>query len=692
MKALILPPSLASLLALLPAAAQAAPLAGALSAAAPPAEPTSPSLQESKAEWLKSFNKARAVGATSEMEKLVKTNTKVAIEHVLETAEQFSILPSAELEELMTDLRMAWKGAIGSRFADEMYEYYSLLDRVYRDERTKFKRRYDKAYNRYRANQKQDPGVYGALAHEFETIAEAFREVGDFYWSSQSWLMAYSCSNQVVRGADADLYECCRILKNLIEQRKKVDLEDQVYRESSTAYASLKAQGYDRSETGEEGGGPGGAPEPEAKETGTAAQVALAFELVTEIDSFDRPTYYADELHNIWAQLFLRKKGSESKFSSLGDLSPKVTRTGSSEVLVDTDGDGTGDLSIPLRGNLDPIEFEIGQGAERRKWGVLTKIGTNNDMYQQIQVNMTPNDDQMQIYLVPGASMVGELEGVELRVIDENMDGVYGSSPLNWEHVGLSQGQNHPEFDSILVGGAKRARPWSEYQQIGEAWYRLEVVNGGTSLKAYPVELETGDVKVSSKGVKPNWLVAQGTGRYENSYFDLMEKGVELPVGTYKLFCGEVRKGKKQQTMKALILPGKSMGVWRVNAGESTKVELGAPFSFDFEFDEGADSITIPGKSVVVTGVAGERYERLWNCVARPEASYRAPGSKKGSKAEDFKVVSTQEEINAAGDWSVAWFPADLTLVKRGGLEKSEVQLQEKKNKLFGKIVSDWKK
>lgn len=90
-------------------------------------------------------------------------------------------------------------------------------------------------------------------------------------------------------------------------------------------------------------------------------------------------------------------------------------------------------------------------------------------------------------------------------------------------------------------------------------------------------------------------------------------------------------------------------------------------------------------------GSAGERYERPWNCVPRPTASYRKLGARKGSKPEKFHIVMSQDEIIEAGDWTVAWFPGDLVLTKKGRSEKSELALEQKKNKLFGKIVPDWK-
>lgn len=687
LRRLVLPLLGSTLIAAAPASASAS-LVEAEPALAPAAVAAT---QDGQGEWRTAFNKAMAVGATSEMERLVKKNQFQAIEWIIETAQSIAVASSEDLEDRMAALRKAWKATTNSDFADNMYTYYSLLPSIQRGERIKLKVHYDKQQKRYFANvQKKDRPTWGVLWLEFTGMADAFQELGDYYFASQSWLMAYNTVNELTRGEDADLYKACKALGGVVEMRAKVDLKDRSYAESKTTHEYLKANGYD-DEGGADGDGPGdgGPPKAGPSNEGTAISVQLTFEMLESVSQYQRPSYVADELHNLWSRVFLQAKGGSATIASLGALSPKVTRTGSSEALIDTDGDGEGDLSWPMRGRVEPVTFKIGTGAEEREWGFLTTIGTQQDMYQGIQVSMLPTGEQMSLFMVAGASMVGEVAGVPIRIIDENMDGIYGSAPVQWGYDGVTEGMLHPEMDSIVIGGGKRARPWSEYQEIDGTWYRLEVENGGKSLKAYPIETETGSIKLSFKGGKPTWLVVKGSGKYENSYFDLMEKGIKLPPSKWTLYCGELRKGKKVQTMKTLILPGKETPPWRVEVGATTEAALGAPFGFDFKVEEDGKNLAIPGNSVVITGVASERYERPWNCVSKPSASYRKVGVKKGSKPEDFGRVGEQEEVNKGG-WSVAWFPKDLDIKKKSA-DKSEVQLTEKKNKLFGKIESTWK-
>ena len=94
-----------------------------------------------------------------------------------------------------------------------------------------------------------------------------------------------------------------------------------------------------------------------------------------------------------------------------------------------------------------------------------------------------------------------------------------------------------------------------------------------------------------------------------------------------------------------------------------------------------------------MVGSHGERYERLWNCAARPEVSVRKAGVKRGGKKEKMDRLQNLDELTPDNKrvWSYvdAWYPLDLEMPKKEG--KVVVQLREKKNKLFGAIESVWK-
>jgi hypothetical protein len=651
---------------------------------------------DGRSEFREAFKKAQALNSAAEMQRLVKKHNAEAVSLIMDTAEGLSTNPGEILAKRMTALRKTWRAAIDTDFAENMEKYFSLMDPVQKRERGKLKARYDQANAKYWANNtKRASQVYGILSLEFEGLADQLALVGDHYFAAQAWILRSQCWTEANRGERADLYKICRSCKQAYLALARVDLRDRFYIDSKARYDSLAAQGYDKSLKPEDGEGgepaPGTGP-PAAGGAGTlgaSSTVSFAFEMVEDLDDFERPNYFLDELHVMWSSVTLKKKGTKAKFSSLGDISPTILRDGSALATVDVDGDGKGDIQIRLTGNLEPLVFKIGQGDEQRDWGVLTRIGSSTDMYQGVQINMAPTDEQLSIFLVAGASLVGELNGVRLRILDDNMDGIYGSAPISWEHIGLSKGLLQPEMDSVVVGKSKRAVPFSEYLQVAGQWYKFETQGVGMELLATAVELKTGKAKLAFKGGKPTWLVLQGMGTFENSYFDV-SRPTELPVGRYKLFYGELRKGKKQQMAKTVILPGKSMENFEVFEGKTTKIMLGGPFSYDFSFKEEESSIHLKGKTVVVIGTAGERYERPWNCVPRPLVSWRKKGSKKGSKPAKTHVIAQSDQFSEYG-WDASWAPLDLVLEKRGKVEAAELQLSEKKNKLFGKIKSDWK-
>jgi hypothetical protein len=647
--------------------------------------------------WKDQFERAMKINAKPEMARLVKQDDRMAVGWVLDTCERISEGSSEELETFIAALEEAWETSMKTKFVRRVYEYFSLIDPAIKRERTKLTERYEADREKYEANlEKKDGPTFTRLSNEFEAYAKAFVELGDHYFASQAWYLYAECWMERQRGSDANNFKACAGYKAMLEHRDKIELQDTYYISVQTVYKELKAKGFDQGEA--EAAAKGG-PGPGVVAAASSASVKLGFEVVEEIDAFERPSYYADELFPVWNALALQKKGSSAKFLAMPE-GPTVLRVGANEVMVDSDGDGTGEVEIPITGNVMPVELELSIEGKKQPWAFLAVVGNQQSTFQGLQMNLAPDDQNMSIYVFAAGSMLGDLDGVPIRVIDDNMDGVYGSSkPESYGHIGLvlEQKMFQPEIDSIVVGDAKRALPWSEFVDVGGQWYHLEPQPGGQELKATKVDLETGTFELKFKGGKPTWLVLQGTGQFENSYFDVAGASkVAVPAGYYKLCFGVLSKGKKQQMLKAVILGGPKTE-WKVEKGGTTTIELGAPFAFDFEYETADESITVRGTSVHVLGAAGERYGRLWNCVARPEASYRKAGTKKGSKPDKMRLLESQEQITLINNerpgegWTAAWFPLDIVLEKDADETDVEVQLVEDKNKLFGKIESEWK-
>lgn len=651
-------------------------------------------------EFLTEFKKIMPIKAWDEGAKLIKANPDVAVLRIVFTCEQIATQNSEELETLIDALRKSWERAYGTAFVDGQYRYFSFLDAAFKRERKNLKTKYDQFIARFeKAVQEKNQVELELLAGQLEGLAKSFETIGDRFYAAQSWYMYGNCNDERHRGNKADLKKVAESYGKAIEHHEAMGLVGRTTDELKQRYKLLVAEGW------VEGGEPPptptgatpaepGAPQPAAAPVPAGPiTAAMTFDLVDDIEEFQRPGFTTDDVYQVWTGLNFARKGSSAKFNTMED-SPTLYRVGSSDIRVDAAGDGSAedDEKIPITGNFEPVQLKLGKGPEERPWAFLCVIGLQQDMFQGIQMNLMFTDDTFQLYTVPAGSMVGRIGETEVRVLDDNMDGVYGSKPTQWAYVGLSEGVYQPEMDSLVIGSADRAVPWSEYVQVAGQWYKLETLKGGNELVATPTKVRTGTLKLDFDGPKPEWLIVQGSNTYENCYYDLVgQKTVEVPIGRYSLYYGEIKKGKKRQTSKCLILPGASSSNWSVTEGETTTVELGKPFSFDFKFRREGQELTVIGGTVVVTGKNQERYERNWNAVPRPAVSWRKAGSRRGSKAEDMDIVLDNDGINKHG-WGAAWMPLDTTVKMNVGSDDAiEVQLVEKKNALFGKIESDWK-
>jgi hypothetical protein len=653
--------------------------------------------QDRMAEFEHKFQSAREINSKDEMVKLVRQYQAEVVRLVVMRCESIpdgaaNPLIEADIQALMP----VWKEAFKSDFVQNYYEYCSLVDQSSWKERTRLGQAYSRAFKKYQENlEPKDPARFEMLAGEFSTLAVGFHRVGDLYYAAQSWGVTGNVSDAEFRGETADLYRACSAYKSCIEFCDQLGLNDGWYQSVKQRFTFLEANGY-AGPPPDPNAPPPGAP---VEAEGVAPIVAtMAFEAIAALEAFERPSYFVDDVYQIWPSVYMKEKGTNGNFVTIG-AQPTILRVGSSQLSLDLNADQQGDQEVPTKGNRTLVELPLGTGEEARRWAFLTEVGIRDDTYQGMRYNLQNDDNVFNLYYVNAASVVGSLNGVPLRVIDDNMDGIYGSEIKPWNWIGMPEGLSEPELDSIVVGETTRARPWSELQMIGGQWYKLAPARAGMALSATPVEVETGKLVLEYKGEAPAFVVVRGKEHLANSYFDLLQNGrgpVVVPIGEYELCYGIVRKGKKAQTMKALMLPGAKMSGWKVGAGETVEVTLGAPFGFDFEFEATEEQVTVKGKSVRIVGAAGEQYVRLWNCVPRPEVSWRKAGTKRGSKPEEMGVVMDIYERDDQGFYrytqSDTFMPTDTSVeakLKVG--ERAEVQLVDKKHKLFKVIESDWK-
>lgn len=646
-------------------------------------------------DFLEDFERAMRAGDETAMAALVAENQDEAVRVIVATCEAIAEGTSEELERRMAALRGAWREAFDTRFAHKLYEYFSLISPEVKRARAELMQGYRKAVAEYEdAVEEEAFSQLPATGLEFEGYGLSLEELGDLYHASNAWLLHAWCFEERYLGDDANIETAYVGFSNGIRLREEIGLEDSRLRAAEERLAELEAAGVSDPET-EFVGSLAGKAKREA-EAARATTVSLSFQPVEELDAFERPYYGLDEIYQAWEVVGLGAEGSTASFAYVED-SPVVIRTGPSEAMIDEDGDGEGDVEIPLTGTIELVELRLGRGDALRPWAFLATIGEARDRYQGFDCNLEPDMHQMSIYVAPAASIVGTVAGKEVRIFDDNMDGIYGSEPQYRVPFGTDpDGSGQGDFDSILVEGEERARPWSRFLRIDDVWYELEMT-GPTELRATPRgDVATATLELDYDGASLDYLIVGNLGgRYEGAYFDLVpggKRGTTVPVGEYFLCTGKVSEGKRRQIRKAVIVPPQGQDGWRAGEGRETTVTLGEPFGLDFELRQDDTSATVVGKSVFVTGSAGETYERLWNCVLEPEVAIREEGARRASEEEEMRVPSHQDDISEAGSFAVAWFPFDLTLPKEKEGETYEAQLIQRRHDLFGKLESEWRR
>jgi len=660
---------------------------------------------EDRETFRKKFQSAMTVNSRKEMERLVRQNVDETVNWILEVAYGQVIAPSDGKLATFDALEKAWKDAKDTDFPAEMRRFYDRFDKEDFKTYNKLIETYNKLVADYfkALNKEGGPDTQEMVdfATSFDSLGEEFADFQCDYYASQCWAYSGVTWDEERAKDKADLKKACSAYGRMIEVRERIGLKDNILVQAKPRYITLVKQGH-----GPEGAvAPGGEGEEGAGPDQPAAEmvrVPLTFQLLEDIYAFTRPNYFVDEHYPLWHSFYLREVGSEItgvlRFEPLWKRSGHTIaarREGAAKIFIDVDGDqtrGPGDVDVPIKGNLAPVHVHLEVDGQPRDSAFWVQVGQEKDNYQGMEANLQGNDNQYGIYASPGGTMVGTIDGEAIRIIDEDMDGIYGGKPAPYAHVGMTKGYFHTEFDSMLIGSSKTAVPFSQFAKIGKAWYELHSVDDGTALEVAKVEPETGELKLKFKGPKPAFLVFQGKGSMEGALFDLTtSSSVEVPIGEYQLLAGMIAVGKKKQLQKVLIVAGESTPTWTVEAGKSVDVELGGPFGFDFKADVDPKGCQVIGETVVVVGAAGERYERPYLCVARPEASARVAGAKKGTKFVKMPATTDTMEVQKKG-WNVTWFPKDLAIDVKGAEGEVEVQLTEKKHPLFGKITSQWLK
>ncbi len=626
---------------------------------------------------------------TRTVEKLLKDYPEWGERDAVTRVESLAWHPNERVIEQMKPFRTAWKEAYGDEFLTKMEKILTGMPASLRRKRGELLNDFDQAYAVFLNLEAKSPSKdrdvqIKAAGADLELIGDAMQEIGDPYYASLAHFFAGLAHHESRVGEQQDVLVLARCLQKMAESRDLVDHEGESMVWVRLTLKQLEEGGIDPEAVA--AGEPGTT---SIYKFGESALYDGAFRILEAPTEVARPGFATDAAYVTWPQLQLFKIGTTAEFGGMAK-SPEVTRV--KDAVFEVKGtDGT-TSTHQVTGKVTLVETTAGDPPH--PFAFFFQVGNSQDFFQGIQVNLQPNADYLGLYSLPACGMTFQVNEVPVTVFDDNADGIFGTKvPLTYNYVGMTKGEFQPDMDTVLVGKAKRAVPFSEFLQIEDTWYKFEAENNGAAFRLAPVEdLKTGELVLRFSGPDPEWLILKGEGDLENCYFDLTtSRKLEVPVGRYSLYYGGFREGVRSDGIrKAIVVPGKSPKFWSVSEDEATDVELGEPFDIDFKFTANDARVTVIGQSLTVTGKAGERYHRLWNLRLAPEAQVRKAGKGKGAKGGRMALINDQNTLNDKG-YEFGWKPLDLEVENRYGTDAVEVRLVEKKNKLFGKLESSWR-
>lgn len=250
-----------------------------------------------------------------------------------------------------------------------------------------------------------------------------------------------------------------------------------------------------------------------------------------------------------------------------------ATHLDGTALMLDTDGDGLPDHRVAsedtAKGATPLVVLRDGEGGARRAIRLSDRGGW---------------------HFGPAGAVVGEFDGVLIKVIDQNCDG-------RFDGVGK---------DALVVGRGESAAFLSEVVNVGDELYRLEVAADGSELRFSPYEGESGLLDVhdgyQTDGKLQRFVVRDLSGRYS---FDLGKaaEGLRVPVGAYRLENARVVLGKGEVD----VTRGK-LATMDVEADEDFVLEWGGPLEATFDYARQGGAVQFRPDRVWYRGFAGEIY------------------------------------------------------------------------------------
>lgn len=654
-----------------------------------PAAPQDPSRTT---EFLNGWNAAEEVGDKAQQEKLLTRYRQEALVLFLQRAEARAIHPEDEPLNVFCDRFIElWTSTTNSGFARNFDRYLQRLDSDARKVRDRYVNQELPVVNRMHidAIKKTADVDLKILRERCDLLAQNIENLGDLYYIAFIRNIQGNVWNPRVLEADADSTKALAAYERSLEARKQLELvNDTDYASTERMWKELKfAMGI--IEPGEEKEAEAATFNPEEMKPAEGVDwtsAPLSFGSEKKPGALVHANDLADGQYHSWLRAGVGKVGESRELPGLNSsVHIFIEHTATDRVRLVAGGEPGPEIRLSPK----PVEAEVMvkmADGNSRPYRLLLAGGGQSDVLQGLQMNLQMEEEGGAVFFRSISVQTAETPFGDLTIYDVNADGLFGyeEMALDWTD-GLLPETWFYSPDAIALAGMKHSQPFSRFiRSDAGQWYevKLDSFEAPKQVDLLPVQATLGKLRMEFKGLKKMQLVslllASESSGTKGLVVDLAcWKGpeYELPIGRYIFRQARFTDGKEGE-MLVLPHPTLPMSV-DVTAAELATLELGEPFALTTTATLDGTNLTVSGRTLHVTGKAGERYVRFWGAPL-----YGTEIEIKGAKPAELRAP-TVEEANA--DWERLFFPVD-TVVELRKAEKPAIELSLKKHAWFGKL------
>jgi hypothetical protein len=550
--------------------------------------------------------------------------------------------------------------------------------------------------------------AWTAVILAYTDVQDEFLEVGDYE-------SAFKCASRLeqIEQTRNRPWERSRYLASVVALGEKLEFREPLIQEARVALESLAGQGIDPlkekpkdlekadADIGTIGGRGLDSFDNDSEELSFPLKLKVAKKGITGVSL---PTIYPPEQYQLWPRTYIAGDGpADFDMQRSTYLDPfgarwALSRSAIAEFGLDVNRDGEVDVIFSPSSTPSKIEVPAPDGGEPFSLMVATMSDREN-MFG-IEANYAPVQSGARLRFWIASWREAKVLGSTWKFYDLNISGKYGDFVQNWDDLCTIYDDDDSisfwEPDGVLVGKGKKAIPLSTVLPVRDDFYRVWMDSSGENIKLRKLNLMLGKLKLDMDyGVAPSHLLVREVGgKLDGAYFDVLpsRRGgvVTLPAGEYQVVQGSLRTGKRTSMDMVRIYTGKSEP-FKVNAGATTTLELGAPYSMTFTTRKEGKETVVETQSLRIFGRGGEEYAMFFDDPLQPSVEMRDSSGRKVGKAQTMRRTGIEEwqTKNNERD-NVLWFPAEHRVEVPNGATY-EFRLTQKEHSLLGgPLQSDW--